>query len=211
MSITVPSVRPSGAADLDPDATTVRILDAALAQVLEHGLRRTSVEDVARRAGLARITIYRRFPGRDDLLRAVLLREGRRLLALVDEAVDAVDSLDEQVVEGFTAILQATRTHPLLQRLLVTEGDLTLATLTTHGGALVALGREHLAGHLLLAQHEGRLAPFDVRAVAELLVRLTLSFVLTPDSYLPLATPDDARAFARRFVLPMIPAHEELP
>lgn len=211
MSITVPSVPAATADDLDLDPTTVRILDAALAQVLDHGLRRTSVEDVARHAGLARITIYRRFPGRDDLLRAMLLREGRRLLAQVDQAVDAVDSLEEQVVEGFTAILQATRSHPLLQRLLVTEGDLTITTLTTHGGALVALGREYLAGHLLRAQHEGRLAAFDVRAVAELLVRLTLSFVLTPDSYLSLATPDDARAFARRFVLPMIPAREETP
>lgn len=198
----------------DPDAeaidgTTLRILDAAYAQVLDHGLRRTSVEDVARRAGIARITIYRRFPGRDDLLRAVLLREGRRVFAEVDRAVAEVHSLDDEVVEGFTAILQVTRSHPLLQRLLVTEGDLALTTLTTHGGAVVALGREYLAGHLLRAQHDGRLAPFDVRAVAEVLVRLTLSFVLTPDSYLALATPDDARAFARRFVLPMIPALQE--
>lgn len=186
------------------DGTTVRILDAALEELLAFGLRRASMEDIARRAGVARITIYRRFPGKDDLVRAVVLREGQRVFAEVDAVVSALDDLDDQLVEGFAAILAAVRSHPLLQRLLVTEADQTITSLTTHGGPVVALGREYLAGHLLDAQREGRLADVDVRAVAEILVRLTLSFLLTPESVIPLATPDDARAFARRFVVPAV-------
>lgn len=193
------------AAEVAPtEATTVRILDAALDELLEFGTRRASLEDVARRAGVARITIYRRFPTKDDLIRAVVLREGRRVFAAVDAVVAELSDLDDQLVEGFAAILDAVRSHPLLQRLLVTETDQTITSLTTQGGAVVALGREYLAGHLLSAQRAGRLADVDVRAVAEILVRLTLSFLLTPDSCIPLATPDEARRFARRFVVPAV-------
>ncbi|HEX2576310.1 MAG TPA: TetR family transcriptional regulator [Aquihabitans sp.] len=185
------------------DATTARILDAAHEQLLDVGLRRSSVEDIARRAGIARITVYRRFGGRDDLIRAVLLREGRRLLEAVDLAVAGIDDPDEQLVEGFTAILAATRSHPLLHRLLELESDTTVASMTTHGGPVVALGREHLVGHLLRSGRGG-LDEGDARVIAEILVRLTLSFVLTPDSVVALDTDHHARAFARRFLLPAV-------
>lgn len=188
----------------DGNPTTVGILDASYEQLLAFGLRRTSVEDIAQRAGVARITVYRRFGGRDELIRAVLLREGRRVFAIVDAAVAGIDDADEQLVEGFVAILSATRSHPLLQRLLETEADATVSSLTTHGAPVMALGREFLAGHLLRAQRNGRLEPFDVRVVAEILVRLTLSFLLTPESIVPLATDDEARQFARRFVIPAV-------
>src|SRR5579884_4518029 len=57
------------------DPVTGRILDAALGQFEDFGLRRSTVEDIARRCGLSRITIYRRFPRKENLIEAVLLRE----------------------------------------------------------------------------------------------------------------------------------------
>jgi len=192
------------AADLAGDATTDRILDAAYEQLLAFGLRRSSIEDIAKRAGLARVTVYRRFGSKDELVREVLLREGRRVFAEVDAAVAGLTDAEDQLVAGFVAILRAARSHPLLQRLLTTEAEIAVPSLTTHGAPVVALGREYLAGHLLTAQEQGRLGPADVRAVAEVLVRLTLSFLLTPESVIPLATDDDARAFAHAYVLPAL-------
>jgi AcrR family transcriptional regulator len=210
VSSNVPSLLDAAPADGGPDEgtdpTTVRILDAALEELLAYGLRRAAMEDIARRAGVARITIYRRFPTKDDLVRAVLLREGRRVFDQVDAVVAGLGDLEDQITEGFAAILAATRAHPLLQRLLVTEADQTIASLTTHGGPVVAFGREYLVGHLEAARRAGRLAAVDVRAVAEILVRLTLSFLLTPESAIALHTPDDARAFARRFLVPALTA-----
>src|SRR6516225_5645252 len=89
----------------EDDATTGRILDAAFGLLLDFGVRNLSVEGVARRAGVARVTIYRRFAGRDELLRAVLLREGRRLFDAVDAAVAGSDTPEDQLVEGFAATL----------------------------------------------------------------------------------------------------------
>ena len=51
------------------DATQA-ILDAALVEFERHGFRRVALDDVARRAGVSRTTIYRRFANRDELVAA---------------------------------------------------------------------------------------------------------------------------------------------
>jgi AcrR family transcriptional regulator len=48
----------------------VAILEAALEQLALTGVRRTSADDVARRAGVNRATLYRRFGSREQLLAA---------------------------------------------------------------------------------------------------------------------------------------------
>jgi AcrR family transcriptional regulator len=52
------------------DATTAQIIDAALAEFTEFGFRRVSIADVARRTGLHRATVHRRFPTKGDLVTA---------------------------------------------------------------------------------------------------------------------------------------------
>lgn len=192
------------AADHGDDAMTVRILDAAYEEILAFGLRRTTVEDVARRVGVARITIYRRFSNKEELVRAVLLREARRTFDEVDDAISGLATMEEQLVEGFVTTLAATRRHPLLRRLLATEPELILPVLTIEGGPMLAAAREFLAGHIRRAQRSGQLRSLDPEPVAELLVRMTLSFLLTPDSCIPLDTDRQARDFARRYVVPAI-------
>lgn len=182
---------------------TVRILDAAYDRMLQFGLRRTTVEDVARAAGIARITIYRRFANREELVRAVVLREASRVFGQVDAAVEGLESVDDQLVEGFAALLRAVRTHPLVIRLLATEIDLLLPVVTVEGGPVVAVARQYLAGHFRRAQNAGRMRRTDPEVVAELLVRITLSFLVTPDSCIPLDTDRQARTFARRFLVPV--------
>ncbi len=60
-----------------------RILDAALTRVLQVGIRRASLDDIARRAGVNRVTIYRRFTTKENLIDAMLAREIQRTLAEV--------------------------------------------------------------------------------------------------------------------------------
>jgi AcrR family transcriptional regulator len=72
-----------GATDTD-DEVSGRILDAALDRFAAFGLRRTTMEDIASAADVARATVYRRFTGRDEIVRAVILREMARFIAEVD-------------------------------------------------------------------------------------------------------------------------------
>lgn len=183
---------------------TERILDACYAELLVGGARHLSVESVARRAGTARVTIYRRFASKADLVNAVILREGRRLFAEADVMVAGAPSAEDQFVEGFVAMLTLTRRHPLVQRILADEPELLLPLATTAGQPVIALARDYLAAHLRRANQTGGLRVGDPEPVAELMVRLTLSFLLLPDSCIALETVPEARRFARRYLLPML-------
>jgi AcrR family transcriptional regulator len=189
----------------DTDEVGVRILDAALAEYLAHGFRRTSVDDVARGAGIGRATIYRRFASRDEITQAVLAREARRFFAGITEATGDLPSLADRLVEGFVVGLRNAREHSLLQRVLASEPDVCIPFLTTRGGPAMAVMREFLLRQYLDCVKTPA-AESDTRPeeVAEILVRLCISLVLTPDSCLPLLTDEEARATARRYLAPLV-------
>ncbi|MER7547032.1 TetR/AcrR family transcriptional regulator [Spirillospora sp. NPDC127506] len=181
-----------------------RILDAAQRCFETYGPRRTTMDDVARESGLGRATIYRRFPTKGDLVTGVLLREARRFFAELDEAVAALPTLEERLVEGFAVALRISREQRLVNRLLVVEPELILPHSTVKAGPLLAAARGYIAGRLRTAQRLGAApAGVDPEVVAEILVRLTHSLVLTPEGHIPLDD-EGARSFARRYLLPMV-------
>lgn len=182
--------------------STGRILDAAYARMLEHGLRRLTVDDVARQAGLSRITVYRRFSRKGDLIQGVIMRELHRFLRAFEQAVGPLPTMADRVTEGFAVTLRLVRGHPLLSRLLATEPELILPHLTLEAGAYLAVARQYLAAHLDAPD----LVTPDAEAVAEMFIRIALSFVLTPDSAIPLDSDDETRAYARRHLVPLLPS-----
>lgn len=185
----------------ETDEVGVRILDAALAEYLAHGFRRTSVDDIARHAGIGRATLYRRFATRDDLVQAVLTRETRKFFADIATAVEAVPNLADRLVEGFVVGLRNARAQPLLQRMLDSEPDVAIPFLTTRGAPAMAVMREFLLRQYLDCPEARTNRPEEV---AEILVRLCISLVLTPDSVLPLHTDEEARKTARRYLAPLV-------
>ncbi len=180
------------------DELAERILEGALRHFEEFGLRRTTMEDVARRVGVSRVTIYRRFAGKEALIEAAILREVGRFFGELDRAVGRAGTADEALAEGFAFALEELRRHPLVTRLLTTEPEALLPHLTLEGAPTMTAARRFVAE---------RLAPrgmpsADVEVAAELLTRLVLSFLLTPETAAPLETADDARRFARRYLAP---------
>ncbi|GGT95189.1 TetR/AcrR family transcriptional regulator [Streptomyces phaeofaciens] len=188
------------------DRVASRILDAALEQFTLLGLRRSSVDDVAKRAGVSRVTVYRRFQTKDNLVESTLLRELSRFFQRLDSAVAALPTMKERVVEGFVVALRHTRAHPLFGGLLRLEPEVVLPYLTVHGSSSLSATVEYLTAHLRRAQQaEGR-PDEDLRPVAELMVRVAVSFLLNPASCIEMEDEDQARAFARRYLAPLLDA-----
>lgn len=194
-------------AEAPDDAVSERILDAALDVAAASGLRNLTMDQVARRAGLGRMTVYRRFGDRDGLVQAMTVRESRRCLAELDAAASVDQPMEEQIAEGFVVSLRLASTHPLLARLATVEGEVVLQTLNARRGGVFALATTFLAARLRSAQRGGVLASdVDVEAVAELLVRVMMSFVLMPSSVLPLDDEERLRDIARRHLVPLVVA-----
>lgn len=189
-------------AELDPYAE--RILDAARRQLVDFGLRRTSLDDIARAAQVGVATLYRRFPNRDALLTALAAREARACVDAVEEQIAGIDDAQDQVVAAVLAAIHELTTNTLLQRLLVTDADRLLPLLTLRGAPILALGRDYVAGELRRLRAAGATVTGDPDVVAELLARLVLSLVLTRESVLPLDDHDRLERAVRTSVAPLI-------
>lgn len=188
----------------EPDPLRERILDAAREQFTAFGLRRSTIDDVAKRAGVSRVTVYRRLGNKDQLVQECLLREYRRFAAEVDEAVADLPAMEQRLEEGFVVLLRHIRNHPLIGGLMRVEPEFMLPYLTVDSGPAFLMMRTYLADRLRRAQRvEGR-AERDPVPVAELMVRITVSFLLNPVSCFALDDDDQARAFVRRYLTPLL-------
>jgi TetR/AcrR family transcriptional repressor of uid operon len=194
----------------DPDVHTAddrmseRVLDAALELAAASGIRHLTMDEVARRAGVGRMTVYRRFGSRSALIDALAVRECRRCLAAIASALDPDAPVTERLAAVFTATLGVIREHPLLERLARVEPEALLFELTRDESAVFRLVREFLIGLIAEGQRAGELHGGDPAVLAELWVRLGASFVLMPASVLPL----EDEAETRKAVLELLaPAH----
>jgi AcrR family transcriptional regulator len=186
------------------DATGERILDAALDLAAASGLRHLTMDDVAARARVGRMTVYRRFGNRQQLLDALTVREGRACLLTIAGAFDASASLDERVADVFVATLRVIREHPLLARLARIEPEALLQELTRNDSEVFALVRVFLVGQITAAQTNRELVATDPELLAELALRLGASFVLLPDSVFTRHDDDYAREAMRSLIAPLV-------
>jgi TetR/AcrR family transcriptional regulator, repressor for uid operon len=186
------------------DATAERILDAALALVGASGLRHLTMDDVARRAGVGRMTVYRRFGSRPALLDALAVRECRRCLAAIAGAIDRRTPIEDRIAAVTTVTLRLIRGHPLLERLARVEPEDLLVELTRDDSAVFRLVREFLISEIRRAQAAGELRAGDAEILAEVGVRLGVSFVLMPDSALPLGDEPATHAAIRALIAPLV-------
>ncbi len=189
----------------DMDDTSTRILDAAYEQFCRMGIRRSTVEDVARRAGVSRITVYRRFATKDALVEHVVRREFRRYFDRFLIDIEQARTAADRVVLGFVSSLRAIRSNPLIGGLIAAEPDLLVPSMTNDGGRTLATVRQFVAGQLRREQRAGHV-PGDLNAdlVAELMVRISASFLAIPSHVIDLDDDAQLAAVARRFLVPML-------
>ncbi|WP_216216786.1 TetR/AcrR family transcriptional regulator [Amycolatopsis aidingensis] len=194
---------------LDPvdedDEVAKRVLDAAYEQFCRMGIRRSTMEDVARRAGVSRITAYRRFATKDTLVEHVVRREFRRYFDQFLIDIQEAETVADRVVLGFASALQAVRRNPLIGGLMTAEPDVLIPSMVNDGGRTLATVQRFVAGQLRREQRAGNVAEeVDVELVAELMTRVSSSFLVTPSHVIDLDDDEQVRTVARRFLVPML-------
>jgi TetR/AcrR family transcriptional regulator, repressor for uid operon len=187
------------------DPLSARILDAALEIAAASGIRALTMDEVADRAGVGRMTVYRRFGSRERLEEALAVREARRCIAELDSTIDPGAPVADQIAQGLLTSLRLIREHPLLDRMSRVEPAAALAALNSEGAAVFAMSRAFVAARIRVSQKAGMVdRKLDPEAAAELLVRLGFSFLLIRDSALPLDDDRKMREIARSMVAPIL-------
>jgi len=188
--------------DEPADRTTQRILDAALAEAAASGLRRLTVEDVVRRAGVARMTVYRRYPRREDLVQALQDREVHRFLRAVADGIDSATDPMDSLTEAFVAAVEFARGHPLLRRAGQTDPGSVIEAVAVDDARLLALGSAFIARHI----HGNRPGSpsRSERWAADAWARLFITYVAVPPTDPDFGDDKQLRRFARDVLAPMV-------
>jgi AcrR family transcriptional regulator len=194
------------------EISVASIPDAAKAQFLRTGVRRTSGDDIARQAGVNRATLYRRVGNKGEIVRQTYLQETQRVLAIIEAATGPVPApgtadfdADQYVANFLWVTLTQVRDNPLLQQLIEIDRDETLVGLTLNAGETLTVSAALVADRIRsLRAYVGNSDLADIDDLAGMLARLTQSLVLTPDAPPRLESRAQMNAFAQRVIAPMI-------
>jgi AcrR family transcriptional regulator len=160
-----------------PDGPRERLLEATYACVARYGMAKTTVEDVAREARLSRATVYRYFPGgRDQLIADTVTWEVGRFFGRLAEVVGGSGDLPTLLVEGLMYAHRAVEEHEVLQKVLQTEPERLLPSLTVASNQVLVLIAAFLVPYL---EAESLREGVTVPEAADYLARMVLSFIGT--------------------------------
>jgi AcrR family transcriptional regulator len=183
------------------DEAERHLVDAALRCIARWGVRKTTLDDIAREAGVSRATAYRVFPGgKDRLVDVVFCHEAGRLFHSVEAELEAAGSLEDLLVAGVTSLLTLAADHEVLAAVIEHEPELVLPHFAFH-----QLGQVLMLAESLSRPHLERFLPAaDVAHVADLLARFVLTFAFRPADWLDPRDRDAVRRAVRLYLIPCV-------
>lgn len=198
-SMSTPTERPVTATA--PGSPETVMLDAAREEFERYGIRRTNMDDIARRAGISRSTLYRRFPNKDALVEMLVLHDTAAFFGALDRVAADRDPRGA-VVECFTRGVRLTQEMPLVARILESEPELVLGLTTRTDGAPIIQAAKQVAS--TLRRSGATMSDADLAAVSELLVRIAVSLMLNPQGQLDISDQDAVRQYADRYLARLV-------
>ncbi|MCU1353483.1 MAG: transcriptional regulator, TetR family [Acidimicrobiales bacterium] len=171
---------------------------ATVACLGRYGIAKTTVDDVAREAGMARATLYRHVPGgRDQLISEAITWEVGRFFTELAQAVEGSPDLATRLERALIHAHRAVDQHEVLQKVLETEPERLLPQLTESAPIVLAVLRDYLAGLLAAEQLQPGVTP---EQAADWLARMGLSFIIAEGSW-DLSDPAAVRRLVREQLL----------
>lgn len=171
------------------ESVEARILDAAAGCVLAFGVARVTLAEIARRAGVSRPTVYRRFPDTRSILAAVLTQ---RITHALDDAPSGGVGR-RWVVQRILAVAGRLRRDDVIMAVLHEAPELAMLYLSERLGTSQQILLDTVTGELKAAQDEGSVRPGDARQLAAMCLLITQSTILSAQTIAPIL---DAAALA---------------
>jgi len=190
--------------DATPEQQERAIIEAATYEFADVGIRRANMDLVARRAGISRSTLYRRFPNKEALLAAVLRNTstdiGQHILTRVAGCTPS-----EAIVEAFTVAVRQVESNPLLRRILISDTDM-VGTIFGFIGPDMELVLDTVSASVAKTlRSAGALMPEkDLLIASELLVRLSTSLLQGSSRAIDLSSDAAIAEFGDKFLAKLV-------
>ncbi|MFC9282395.1 TetR/AcrR family transcriptional regulator [Streptomyces collinus] len=155
------------------------VLDAVRDCVLAVGVRRTTLADVARRAGVSRMTLYRRWPDLRTLVGDLMTREWIDVASRAIPDPSPGTDTRARVVVGLVAGVAAFREHPLFRKIVDVDPELLLPYVLDRRGASQEALLALLADALREGHADGSVRTAHTERQARALLLIVQSFALS--------------------------------
>ena len=152
---------------------------AARACVLDIGLRHMTLADVARRAGVSRMTVYRQYGDLSAIVSELLTSE---LVGLLDQAREQVAGLPtarERLVEAGVLVVERLAVHPLWCKVLDLDPELVLPLVVDRFGSTQRVAVDLVAEQVTQGQRDGSVRAGDPQLLATCALLTAQSFVFS--------------------------------
>ena len=176
------------------------LLAAAARRFVAVGIRKTTMEDIAREARAGKATLYRHFANKDAVIDALLVREAERFRRVLHRAAEGRDDASGRIEDAFLAGVRFFIDHPVMTKGRDEEPGILLPRILANSGPLVQQGLELFSGLIAEGVDSGELRTVEPSAAAEVVVRLILSYFSFPPMYVRVDDDAEARAFAHALV-----------
>lgn len=164
----------------EPVGTEAAILAAARSLALDVGFRRTTIADVARRAGVSRMTVYREFDDISAIWSRLLTDE---LVGLLDDSaaeLAALPTARARIVGVGAVLVEGITAHPLFRRALDVDPELLLPLVVDRFGSTQRAALARLEELVRAGQHDGSVrAELDPAAASCAVLLAAQSFVFS--------------------------------
>lgn len=150
-----------------------RILAAAASCVRDFGVQRVTVAEIARRAGVSRPTVYRRWPDTRTILASLLTD---RIIGAW-RTVPAGGRGRTALVARIVGVVQRVRADELILTVLRSAPDLAMVYIADRLGTSQQILIDLVADELRQAQSDGSVRPGDPRQLAAMVLLITQSVV----------------------------------
>ncbi|WP_244930577.1 TetR/AcrR family transcriptional regulator [Nocardioides sp. W7] len=154
-------------------------LDAARACILDVGWRRTTLTEVARRAGVSRMTIYRTWSDMPQLLGDLMTREWTAVVHAAVAAEDPEQPAVDRLVAGVVGTVRALRENELFVRIVELDPELILPYLLSRRGRSQDLILDITTEAVRAAQAAGEVRAGNPVALARGVLLAAHGFVLS--------------------------------
>jgi len=180
----------------DADAHVYR---AALRVLSREGTRHVTVEKIAAEAGSSRMTLFRKFGSKDEILAAALAWSLVDLFAQTMEVLERTQDVAERVEAVFVLCCRAGRAM-----LPSSSPEERAALFADERLDPVGYGVRFVSAILSEEQAAGKTSPGDTAFRADAIVRLTTACFTVSPSPFDLTDDDAARAYARAALVPIV-------